>query len=82
MSIYVLADCIHSKVAVADRGGGSVRTRLVKRFTELSLEETYSKECNLLLDSDFRFNYGALLWAYYPEYKGLRQFVFICQENN
>jgi hypothetical protein len=46
----------------------------------MSYIETYSGKSNLLLDSDFRFNYGALLWAYYPEYKGLRQFLFFCRK--
>jgi hypothetical protein len=41
--------------------------------------ETYSSKSDLLLDSDFRFNYGALLWAYYPEYKGLRQFLSLSE---
>jgi hypothetical protein len=46
----------------------------------MSNAETYSGKSKLLLDSDFRFNYGALLWAYYPEYKGLRQFLFFCRK--
>jgi hypothetical protein len=61
MNIYIVVDCINGKVAVADTGVSSVRPNLVKWFTELCWDETYSKECNLLLDSDFRFNYGALL---------------------
>jgi hypothetical protein len=46
----------------------------------MSERETYSGKSNLLLDSDFRFNYGALLWVYYPEYKGLRQILFFCRK--
>jgi len=66
--------------AVTDLKGLLGYTQPGDWLTGLSREETYSKECNLLLDSDFRFNYGALLWVYYPEYKGLRQFMFNCQE--
>jgi len=39
--------------------------------------KTYSGKSNLLLDSEFRFNYGGLLWTYCPEYKGIASYFVL-----